>query len=271
MERNKLLNTVLQNFVKALFESLKPFKTEEEKVGFLEVLIEYLRGTYSYEPPIPAIGMEGVPFDSDDFIRKNILLKYKQRAKSFVDTGLRYYFEKDQDLKQHLFARLKIEEPVLTEEEFENYIDFIYRLLHSLIENICIQPYEEAKAQTEKEVKNISEGSDDQIVGFKSQSKEYTRSRQILLFYFVLELIGKSKHKDSMKKLAEFGHVLFAWPTDNAVNAGVYRMLKDAPYLKENDKAMLKDLEFIKKQFENIEHEKGIALVQKEIDSIKKT
>jgi hypothetical protein len=270
MEREKLLNTVLKAFLNSLFESLKPFQTIEEKADFLETLVEYLKGTYSYEPPIPAIGMEGNPFDSEEFIRKNILVKYKQRAKPFVDTGLRYYFEKDEDLKQHLFTRLKIDEPLLTEEEYEDYINYIYKLLNSLIENICIQPYEEAKAQTENDIKSISEGTDDQIVGFKSKSKEYTRGRQMLLFYFILKLLGKSRNDTPLIKLTEFGHVLFAWPTDNANNNAVYKMLKVAPYLKDDDKAMLKDLEFVKKQFEKIEHTEGTALVQKEIDSIKR-
>jgi hypothetical protein len=45
-------------------------------------------------------------------------------------------------------------------------------------------------------------------------------------------------------------------------------MLKDAPHLKKDKKAMLQDLEFIKKQFESIDHPEGVALVQKEINSM---
>lgn len=93
---------VLKNFLRDLFESLKPFQNVEERVEFLEILIEYMTGAYNYEPPIPALGMEGIPFDGEGFIRKNILLKFKQKAKLFVDTGLRYYFEKSDDLKRKL-------------------------------------------------------------------------------------------------------------------------------------------------------------------------
>ena len=150
MEREKLINLVLKNFLKDLFENLKPFQTVEERVDFLEVLIEYMKGAYSYEPPIPVLGMEGTPFDGEGFIRKNILLKFKQKAKAFVDTGLRYYFEKSDDLKQHLFEKLKIEEPVLSEEEFEVYINYVNQLLHNIIEKICTQSFDTAKTDTER-------------------------------------------------------------------------------------------------------------------------
>lgn len=268
MEREKLINLALKNFLKDLFESLKPFQTLEERVDFLEILVEYMKGAYSYEPPIPALGMEGTPFDGEGFIRKNILLKFKQKSKAFVDTGLRYYFEKNDDLKQHLFGKLNIDEPVLTDEEFEVYINYVNQLLHNIIEKICTESFDAAKTDTEKELSNIAEG-DEKKGKFKSQSKEYTRSRQIILFHYVLQLIGKSRHDTSLLQLAEFGHVLFAWPTDNANNNAVYRMLKEAPYLKENEKALLKDLEFVKKQFERIGHTEGVALVQKEINGLK--
>lgn len=269
MEREKLINLVLKNFLKDLFESLKPFQNVEERVEFLEILIEYMTGAYNYEPPIPALGMEGTPFDGEGFIRKNILLKFKQKAKPFVDTGLRYYLEKSDELKQHLFAKVKIEEPVLTEEEFEVYINYVNQLLNNIIEKICTQSFDTAKADTEKEVTAITNDIEGKKGKFKSQSKEYTRSRQIILFHYVLQLIGKSRYDTSLLQLAEFGHVLFAWPTDDANNNGVYRMLKDAPYLKERGPALLKDLEFVKKQFERIEHTEGIALVQKEINGLK--
>ena len=56
MEREKLINLVLKNFLKDLFENLKPFQTVEERVDFLEVLAEYMKGAYNYEPPIPVLG-----------------------------------------------------------------------------------------------------------------------------------------------------------------------------------------------------------------------
>lgn len=87
----------------------------------------------------------------------------------------------------------------------------------------------------------------------------------------MLKFLGNSKLDNSARKYAQFAHVLFAWPMDNIDNSGIYKMLKKAPYLKKDDKAMLKDLEFIMKQFELIDSPPGVALVQKEIDFIKRS
>ena len=270
MEREKLKRFLWQNFLKALFESLKPFQTIEDKVNYLETLIEYLKGVYAHEDAAPEFNYEGNPFDSETFIRKNILIKYKEKAKPFVDHKLRYYFEKEDFLKAHLFEVLKINEPVLTEEEFDHYITVVHTALNNFIEKICTQTFEEAKAETETDVKALPEANEDIISGFKSQSKEYTRSRQILLFHFVLQLMNMTRSEGSIRKYAQFGHVLFAWPVDNIDNSGVYKMLKKAPYLKQDNKATLKDLEFIKSQFELVDSPEGMALVQKEINSLKK-
>ncbi len=270
MDRKKLVGVVIENFFRALLESLKPFKTIDDRVSFMETLIEYLNGVYNHEEPILAFNYEGNPFDAELFIRKNILLRYKEKAKPFVDKGLRYYFEKDDHLQTYLFEQLKLKEPIFTTLEYEQYINYVHAILHNLIEQVCTQSVENGVAENEGNLETLAlpELGSAQLTGFKSKSKEYTRSRQILLFYFVLKLLGKSRATAKLIELSEFGHVLFAWPTDNASNNAVYRMLKDAPYLKQ-DKALLTDLEFIKRQFQRIEHADGVAIVQKEIDSLK--
>jgi hypothetical protein len=270
MEREQLIKTLLQNFLKTLSETLKPFQTLEERVDYLETLMEYLQGVYWHEDAIPELGIEGNPFDSGSFIRKKILLKYKDKAKPFVDTELRCYFEKVEGLKAHLFARLKLTEPILDEHEQEVYMQRLSHILHNLIEKICIQPGDNTMGENEHDLKTLTEGVNGQKGKFKSTSKEYTRHRQIILFHFMLKLIGVTRFNSKLIDMAEFGHVLFAWPTDNAENTAVYRMIKEAPYLKEKEKDNLEDLEFVKMQFERINHIEGIALVQKEIDGLKR-
>lgn len=268
-DREKLISTVLGNFLNDLSASAK-LLNHEETIIFIGVLLEYLKGVYNHAAAAPEFNYEGNPFDEEEFIETNLLKPYRQKMNPFVKSGLKFYFAKDEYGKMVLFNKLKIAEPVFNNEEYQEYILRIYVLMQKIKENLYLKPIEEIK-ENPSDAKKLLDNPEELInKGFKSQSKEYTRGRQILLFYFILELIGKSKFTNPMPKLAEFGHVLFAWPTDNVTNAGVYRMLKDAPYLKENNKAMLIDLEFVKKQFENIEHEAGIALVQKEIDSIRK-
>lgn len=270
MEREKLIATLFQNFAKALFETLKPFQTVEERVDYLETLIEYIKGIYSHEEAIPEFDIIGNPFDSESFIRKNILLKYKDKAKPFVDTKLRYYFEKDEGLKAYLFERLKITEPILDEKEYDDYINQVHNILHKLIEKICVQSYESAKTDSENDLKALPDSTYPQKGKFKSDSMEYNRRRQILIYYFILKLIGITRYNVNLIDMAKFAHALLAWPVDNASNTRLYDLVKDAAKIKKVSRSYPADLEFVKKHFEIIKHTEGIALVQKEIDGLKR-
>lgn len=269
MDREKLKELLLLSFLKSLFETLKPFLTVEEKVDYLETLITYLQGVYWHEEAIPQLGIEGNVFDSSTFIRKNVFLKYKDKAKPFVDTHLRFYLEKEPNLRSHLFKLLQINEPILDEIEFEQYNDSIYSLLHNLIEKICTQSFESAKKQTEEDVKNIKQANKESTTTFKATNSEYTRPRQALMLHYLFEAMGLNKDILSRRKLAEFAHALVCWPIDKIDNSGLYKMLKEAPLLKDNDENMLKDLKFIKAQFELVNIPGTIELVEKEIRSIK--
>jgi len=270
MEREKLIGTLLQNFLKALFETLKPFQTVEERVDYLETLIEYLSGVYSHEDAIPELDFIGNPFDSAGFYRTNILLKYKDKAKPLVDTKLLYYFEKDEGKKAYLFAHLQLNVPVLNEEEHEDYMQRLSHILHNLIEKICIQPGNKIKSETEHDLRALAEVGNGQKGKFKSESKEYNRRRQLLLYSFVLQLIGINRGNSKLIEMAKFAHALLAWPTDDPSNGRVYDLVKEVTSVKQNSKDYPLDLEFVKNQFEIIKHTEGIALVQKEIDGLKR-
>lgn len=269
MERKKLLNDLLKHFFKAVIESLKPFQNPDEAVDYLETLIALQKGIISEREAVIDLDMPAITFDSDEFIRKNILLQFKSKAKPFVDGQLRYFFEKDPGMQVFLFQHLKIEESILNEEEFERYCDYTYQILHNMIERIYIKGVSSATAEHGNEIKSLT-GAEQEPKGFKSTSKEYTRSRQIMLYFFLLKLMGMGRLDNSMRKYAQFAHVLFAWPVDNIDNSGVYKALKRAPAFGREDASTLKDLEFIKSQFQLIDSAEGAALVQKEIDMMKR-
>lgn len=271
MERDKIIETLLQNFLKVLLTSLKPFQTLEERVDYLETLINYLKGVYSHEDAIPEYDIPGNPFDGEAFIRQNILFKYRDKAKPFVDTGLRYYFEKEPGLKAHLFESLKLTAPVLTDEEYDFYIHRVYNILHTLIEKICVKTYETAVSETETHLNALPESKHPNKGKYKSNSQEYTRKRQVILYYFILKLMGTSRGNADLIDMVEFAHALFGFPTDNAKNGGLYKLIEAEPRkLYKDVKNYLTDLMFVKHQFERINHSEGSALVQKEIDALKR-
>lgn len=260
MERNHLLVLLIQNFNKKLFESLKPFNNIEEKVEYLETLEILLQNTAN---------SEGDPFNTTEFIRKNILLKYKHKAKSFLDLNLRFYFEKEESLRELLFGILKIDEEIFNQEELNEYFTSLGFNLNNVIAKICTQEIEAAKADTDKEIKSLPETNAGIINAYKASNGEYTRIRQALMLHFWFEAIGLDKDHLKRRKLAEFGHAFFLWPIDDIDNSGLYKMLRQAPLIKENDKSMLKDLEFVKAQFQLVNIPAAVELIEKQIKSIK--
>lgn len=266
MARDELIQSILKHFLKSLLESLKPFNEVSERVAYLESLIGLAKGNYSEHEPNEDFGIDGYEFDSEGFIRQHILLKFREKAKGFQDEQLQYYFERDAKLQSYLFKHLGIDAPLFSNLEYEKYINIIYSILHKVITNTCTQP----AGHTADEKQTLSEATETER-RYKSQSKEYTRSRQMLLFFFLMKALGKERNKTDLTELAAFAHYLFAWPVDNVKSTSVYDMLKRAPALRANDDALIAELEFIKRQFERIELAEAVTLVQKEISSIKRS
>lgn len=269
MEKRKdLIATLLDHFLADLDRSAKPLTTNDDKIYFLETLSEYLSGVYNSVPENEYF--ETIPFNEDQFIRENLLSRFRDKMSGFISTNLRYYFSKEDPEKTFLFNKLQIKEPVLTSEEYEDYILRINFLLSKLAEQFYLKPKEGSQADTAT-TKELIDQSEEGIASdsIKSRSKEHSRSRQVLLYYFMLRSMGVSRTDISVSNQARFAHVLFNLPIDNIDNSAIYKKLKAAPFVNKIDRDLLKDLEFVKQQFELIEHEQGIALVEAEIKSTK--
>jgi hypothetical protein len=265
-KRESILQILHKSFIADLSESAKPL-TQEETINFIGILIEYLKGVYNYEEAMPEYNYDGSPFDEDEFIETHLLKPYREKMVPFIKTSLRYYFAKDEIHQALLFQKLHISDSLVNEEEYQEYILRIYLSLRKIKENLYLRPIQKID-HDQNDVQKLIDNPEEMIrQGFKSKSKEYTRIRQILLFYFMLKLMGMSRLDTSARKYAQFAHFLFYYPNDNIDSSEVYKMLKKAPYLKGN-KPLLKELEFVKHQFELIECEEGVKQVQKEIDSI---
>ncbi len=263
--RNPLINSLLKNFLKDLTESAKPLTANNDLVYLAETLIEYLKGIYNAMPSNDIY--EEVYFDEEDFIRKRLLTKYREKMVPFIKVSLKHYFAKDDFNKTQLFEKLKIGEPILNYEEYELYIGCIAVFLSEWLNRLLLLP-ENSNSSSDMGLKELSAPMEE--TEQKIKNSEFSRSRQALLFYYVLEIMGIDIRTDgSMAAFTHFGHALFAWPYSKMDNSELYKMMKKLPFLKP-DNLLLKDLEFVKRQFELIDHLEGIALVQKEIDSIKK-
>jgi len=268
-KRAELIKSLVDSFLSDLSASAKPL-SQEEVINFIGVLTEYLKGVYNHEDAALEYNYEGNPFDEDEFIETYLLKPYRDKMVPFVKTPLRYYFAKDEFKKAQLFQKLQINEAPLNEEEYQEYIIRIFSVLNKIKENLYLRPIEKTNENPAEAQQLIANPDELEKQGFKTKNKDYTRSRQILLYYFVLKLMGVTRSDTESMRHAEFGHVLFYWPVEVIKNNDLYKKLCRAPYIHESQKENLKDLEYVKRQFEKLEHAQGIALVQKEIDSLKR-
>lgn len=270
MNRQELMQTVLKHFLKDLSESAKPFTVVNEKIEYMGTLNELLWGNYDYEAPIPEYYYEGNPFDSDEFIETRLLAKYRDKMLPFVKLSLKNYFSNDEFSQYQLFKKLQITDEPFNEEEYREFVIRVHFILKSIKENLYLIPAEKVQ-ENGQELFQLTESSEEQAKqGLKFKNREFTRSRQILLYYFVLKLMGITRLDTYSTRLAEFGHVLFYWPVEVVKNHDLYKKLCNAPLIHKSDTENLKDLEYVKRQFENIDHAQGVALVQKEINSLKR-
>lgn len=264
--RIKLIHTVFESFVPDLNLSVKPLTEISELIYFIETLREYIEGVLSECPPSDVY--EGFDFDRSEFVRNKLLKKLRDKTKGLLDTNFLDYLDPEVKVKTRLFEKLKITEPILTEYEFDRYINIIDKYFIQWLGRALLLP-ENTKIGDNIKPQEIQQANEEPEG--KIKNPEFTRKRQALLFYFLLKLIGiDARQGGSMAAVTRFGHVLFNWPYTNISNAGLYDIVKDLPYVKA-DKLLLIDLEFVKRQFIDIKHADGINLVQKEIDSINKT
>lgn len=254
MERKKLIGQLLRLFLINLNKTLKPFEKVSEKADYLEALIDYISGVYHHEDAIPHLGWEGNPFDSDGFVRKNILARFKSKVKPFLETRLQLFLEKKTEYRQQLFQMLKLNEPILNDQEFETYIRSVNELLQNLIEKVWIETSSDDEAS-----------SSDEIAG----TNGYSRSRQVLMLHYLLEITKLGRNTNSLSKVTEFAHALLNIPTKNFNTSALQKMFKTAPILKVNEINMVQDLEFVKTKFMLLGSSQAVELIQTQINKIK--
>jgi len=257
--RSDLISKLLKHFLTDLKESIQPFKETDDLIYFAENLKEYLLGIYNTMPANDIF--DAVYFDEDEFLRTKLLSRFRDKMVPFVRTSLKYYFAKDDFDKYQLFQKLKIDEPALNNDEYDIYINCIHNFIGTWLDRLYLIPVN-TSPKTLTDLPTLAEQT-----GQKNKHPDYSRSRQLLLFHYLAQTAGINRATTSSRNLAQFAHFLFNYPNDNIDNSEVYKQLKKAPYIKE-DLYLLKDLEFVKKQFELIEHKAAVTLIEKEMKSI---
>lgn len=107
------------------------------------------------------------------------------------------------------------------------------------------------------------------IEGQPILDSKLTRSQQVLITYYILQLIG-AKHKKNVSKCADALHSFLGVPYTQITHSELYKKLLH-PLTFSSGKATLQNLKIIRSFFENIGSDSATSLIDSDIENIKKS
>jgi hypothetical protein len=187
-----------------------------------------------------------------------LLKKYRNKLKPFIMASFPTYYDQMIAIADHNIVSAKEfndnYKEGLSDAAFHHFLETITRLLS----NYRYQFYLE------------SDHPDLDTVMESSSSSELTISRQLLTLYFLLKTLGiEPRSTVDIAPVARFAHLITGTSFHKLQNSNLYKKLKKVPNFKE-DKALIKDLEFIIPFFKEINLEKTVLLIEGEIKLAKK-
>ena len=249
--REELFTKLLNGFLKDLTEGHSLLTELDDKIYFLDTIFELIREVRTdYE----------FQFDIPNFVNQKLLSKFRSKMKPFTASFMEVYFCQAEDCQKIIFRKLDIpaQTHFLNSKEFEKMLETFAAAIRMIQKGIYLkEPQEPIKLELINSSLNVKEEREIKIPGFN-------RSRQALMIFYLLKSQGVSKNSVSITAMAKFAHVLLGWPYSEIDNSELYKRLKQIHNIKEY-KSRLSDLEFVKKQFELIEHTSIINMLDQEI------
>ena len=191
-------------------------------------------------------------------IFEGLLKKYRNKLKPFVMASFPTYYDVEYCLTEHSIITAKefnarSPQP-LDDSAFHHFLELLTRLLTNARYEFYLE----------------SEHPDLDKVAENDGSPEFTISRQLLTLYFLLKTLGiEPRNTVDIAPVARFAHLITGTSFHTLQNSNLYKKLKKVPNFKE-DKALIKDLEFIIPFFKEINLEKTVLLIENEIKLAKK-
>src|SRR5690606_20051429 len=105
-------------------------------------------------------------------------------------------------------------------------------------------------------------------IGQQSYEAKFTRSQQVLIAYYILQLIG-TKHKKNVSKCADALHSFLGISYSQITHSELYKKLLH-PLTFSSEKATLQNLLIVRSFFENIGSVSATSLIDSDIETVKK-
>lgn len=111
--------------------------------------------------------------------------------------------------------------------------------------------------------------NDESLVIQEPPENKITRSQQVLVAYYISQLLG-TKHKKNTSKCADALHFFLGISYSQITHSELYKKLLN-PLTFSSEKATLQNLQIVRTFFENIGFAPAIDLIDSDIEKVKKT
>lgn len=258
--RTKLIGEILKHFLEDLSRSINPLSTTEDKAYFCENFKELAIALYNDQQ-----------FDNEEFLLNRIYSKFKTKSVPFTKSNLMIYIQTDEYHQTLLFQKLNLKDSeFLNQEELQELFIHYLNTLTVIPKHLFLNE-KSTKPQTDELGDRATQESllDEVKEQLKSKMPNFNRARQTLTFYYLLK--GNTVHKEthSVAAMARFIHNTLGIPYNNIDNSEFYDKLKTAPLFKK-EALLLKDLEYVKEQFQSIECPGLARMVEEDINLVLK-
>ncbi|WP_343748010.1 hypothetical protein [Fluviicola sp.] len=117
----------------------------------------------------------------------------------------------------------------------------------------------------------VKEGESEELVDLilPASTNRLTRSQQVLIFYYVSQLLG-IKHKKNVSKSAHALHTFLGIPYTQITHSELYKKLLN-PLTFSSEKATIQNLKIARSFFEDWGLASAISLIDSDIEKVKKT
>jgi len=254
--RKELTQEIFNGFLKDLVEGYSLLTKVEDKIYFLETIHELIRKVFTDDD---------LTFDIPHFVNEKLLSKFRSKMLPFTRSFMEFYFSQAEECQRIIFKKLKItkDTPFLNADEFENMLQDFASAIRVVQKSVYVQE------DPEPLILELVANSTLQNEEIETKMPGFNRTRQALMLFYLLKASGIHAGTISVATMAKFGHVLFGWSYTDIDNSELYKRLKKVHTAK-GYQPSLNDLEFVKIQFELIEHHAVVELIEKEIASIHK-
>lgn len=178
------------------------------------------------------------PYDEKKFMR---IFHF---SKLLIETG--YYTEDE-------LKTLPMQETALTETDVTEFGNMMDDTLHDLLNNLYLD--DESTVNTTNVIQEKEE-----------DDKEMTEARRLLAIYYLLKStlgVEQRSHGD-VTDYARFAHLLLGKKFSKMADSSIYKKYKKLPNFNKG-RQLISDLEYIKPFFQQLNLQKAIELIDKEI------